>query len=186
MHPYSKVETRRALKKRRRPVKQRLCFPFQEVSPLSAFALQCHELLLSPLTKRRNKLLIQLTEAGLKVKPLFGVYGAQRDEYISRAKIVLNCHHYDTKNFEIVRVHYLLNNAVTVISEINPETQIEPFWKDAIFGVTYDEITQVCVNLAKNELERTKISELAFSKFEKRPQKDFTAKLIDHQNSYID
>jgi len=138
------------------------------------------------LTKRRNKLLIQLTEAGLKVKALFGVYGAQRDEYISRAKIVLNCHHYDTKNFEIIRVHYLLNNAVTVISEIDPETQIEPFWKDIIFGATYDEITQVCVNLAKNELERTKISELAFSKFKKRPQKDFTAKLINHQNSYID
>ena len=78
--------------------------------------------------ERRRNLLNEISNSGLKVKHLFGVYGAQRDEYISRAKIVLNCHHFEAKIFEIVRVHYLVNNNIPVVSELHPETKIEPFW----------------------------------------------------------
>ena len=127
---------------------------------------------------RRKKLLNELKESGLRVKALFGVYGAQRDEYISRAKIVLNCHHYDAKIFEIVRVHYLINNAVTVVSEVDSETNIDSFWRNIIFGVPFDEIVQECVKLSNNDAYRKKISERAFSKLKNQLQLNFTAELI--------
>ena len=44
------------------------------------------------INERRKILLDKLIAAGLKVVAIFGVYGAERDSYIARAKIVLNLH----------------------------------------------------------------------------------------------
>ncbi|MFL2459225.1 MAG: hypothetical protein ACJ0HJ_03625 [Candidatus Pseudothioglobus sp.] len=129
------------------------------------------------LKERRKKILIKLVEAGLNVKHLFGVYGAQRDEYISRAKIVLNCHHFNAKIFEIVRVHYLVNNNTPVISELHYDTKIEPFWKSIILGVSIENIADECKRLANDEINRLEYSEIAFKKFKAIPQVKFTKKL---------
>ena len=133
------------------------------------------------LKERRKNLLIKLTDAGLKVKHLFGVYGAQRDEYISRAKIVLNCHHYNAKIFEIVRVHYLINNKIPVVSEIHQDTKIDKFWSDLVQGVSYDEIANECIRLSNDETKRYEYSELAFKKFQDIPQIKFTQELISKE-----
>tara|TARA_B110000008_G_C16882080_1_gene529351 strand:- start:238 stop:1074 length:837 start_codon:yes stop_codon:yes gene_type:complete len=127
---------------------------------------------------RRKKLLMNLANSGLNVKHLFGVYGAQRDEYISRAKIVLNCHHYEAKIFEIVRVHYLVNNNIPVVSELHPDTKIEPFWNSIISSVSFDELANECKRLSHDKLERMKASNLAFKKFQDKPQLEFTKELI--------
>ena len=132
------------------------------------------------LKERRKNLLTELSNSGLKVKHLFGVYGAQRDEYVSRAKIVLNCHHYNAKIFEIVRVHYLVNNSIPIVSELDTETKIDPFWKNIIFNVPYNEIIQECKRLSANESERNKISKFAFKELQSRPQIKFTQKLIEN------
>ena len=110
------------------------------------------------LKERRKKILVKLVEAGLNVKHLFGVYGAQRDEYISRAKIVLNCHHFNAKIFEIVRVHYLVNNNIPVISELHHDTKIEPFWKSIINGVPIENIADECKRLANDDIKRLEYS----------------------------
>ncbi|MFT6436758.1 MAG: hypothetical protein ACJAVI_004828 [Candidatus Azotimanducaceae bacterium] len=133
------------------------------------------------LKDRRKNLLIKLNEAGLKVKHLFGVYGAQRDEYISRAKIVLNCHHYDARIFEIVRVHYLINNSILVVSELDKKTVIDPFWKDIVHGVSYEKVTEECVKLNNNKTLRNKISETAFLKLKKRLQVDLISELFNDE-----
>ena len=129
------------------------------------------------LKERRKKILIKLVEAGLNVKHLFGVYGAQRDEYISRAKIILNCHHFNAKIFEIVRVHYLVNNNIPVISELHHDTKIEPFWKSIINGVAIENIADECKRLAKDDIKRLEYSEIAFKNFQAIPQVKFTKKL---------
>ena len=130
------------------------------------------------LKERRKNLLNELSNSGLRVKHLFGVYGAQRDEYISRAKIVLNCHHYKAKIFEIVRVHYLVNNNIPVVSELHPDTKIEPFWNSIISSVSFDELANECKRLSHDKLERMKASNLAFKKFQDKPQLEFTKELI--------
>ena len=128
--------------------------------------------------ERRRNLLNEISNSGLKVKHLFGVYGAQRDEYISRAKIVLNCHHFEAKIFEIVRVHYLVNNNIPVVSELHPETKIEPFWSSIINGVQFENIAAECKRLSNDESIRKQSSEFAFNKFQEKPQSVFTKELI--------
>ena len=128
--------------------------------------------------ERRRNLLNEISNSGLKVKHLFGVYGAQRDEYISRAKIVLNCHHYEAKIFEIVRVHYLVNNNIPVVTELHPNTKIEPFWNSIITGVLFENITDECKKLLNDESIRMQSSEFAFNKFKEKPQSEFTKELI--------
>ena len=61
-------------------------------------------LMYGSMNERRKKIVDGLKEKKLNVKVLFGIYGAQRDEYISRSKIVLNIHFYNSQLFEIVRV----------------------------------------------------------------------------------
>ena len=128
--------------------------------------------------ERRRNLLNEISNSGLKVKHLFGVYGAQRDEYISRAKIVLNCHHFEAKIFEIVRVHYLVNNKIPVVSELHPDTKIEPFWNSIITGVKFENIAAECKKLSNDESLRRQSSEFAFNKFQEKPQSVFTKELI--------
>ena len=50
-----------------------------------------------------------LTKKNIKIKCLFGVYGKERDDWISKSKLVLNMHMYDSKIFEIIRVFYLFH-----------------------------------------------------------------------------
>ena len=130
------------------------------------------------LKDKRKNLLTKLAQSGLIVKHLFGVYGPQRDEYISRAKIILNCHLYEAKIFEVVRVHYLVNNKIPVVSELDKSTKIEPFWKKIILGLPYDEITNECIKLSNNEQERLDMAEIAFKNFKERPQLLFTKELL--------
>lgn len=69
------------------------------------------------LNARRNAVLEGTTARGLIVKTLFGVYGAERDAWIARSRIVLNMHFHASRILEAVRITYLLANGVFVISE---------------------------------------------------------------------
>ena len=75
------------------------------------------------INKRRKQIIDKLLKNKIKVKCLFGVYGKERDEWISRSKIVLNLHMYESKIFEIIRVFYLLTNGISVISEFDKNTK---------------------------------------------------------------
>ncbi|HEX8955850.1 MAG TPA: hypothetical protein VF798_06230, partial [Burkholderiaceae bacterium] len=69
------------------------------------------------LNDRRRRVLDGLRRRGVNVEAVFGVYGAERDALIARAKLVLNLRLYDSDIFEIVRVSYLLGNGKAVVSE---------------------------------------------------------------------
>ncbi|MBX5467185.1 MAG: hypothetical protein K6U14_06775 [Firmicutes bacterium] len=69
------------------------------------------------LNSRRLKPLRDMEALGLRVKVLSGVYGAERDRWIARAKVVVNIHFYETALFEWPRVLPLLMSGVPVISE---------------------------------------------------------------------
>ncbi|MHC4843687.1 MAG: hypothetical protein ACYTEE_07795, partial [Planctomycetota bacterium] len=84
-------------------------------------------------------------QIGLKVEALFGVYGVERDHYISRAKIVLNIHFYETKVFEIVRVSYLLANKKFVISEPGNDQELESPFRDGLVFLPYNGLVEECV-----------------------------------------
>lgn len=66
---------------------------------------------------RRQQVIDQMGALGLRVGAAFGIYGADRDALVARARLQLNVHFYDAKVLEMVRLSYLLANGCAVLSE---------------------------------------------------------------------
>lgn len=114
------------------------------------------------LNERRMRILEGLRERGLRVEAAFNVYGEERDRLISRAKVVLNVHYYESKIFEIVRISYLLANRKAVVSEVGPDTDIDPIYLEAVAGVPYDALIDTCVDLVLDNAKRKMLEERGF------------------------
>lgn len=128
--------------------------------------------------ERRNKILDALKSQGLKVETLFGVYGADRDRFIGRSKIVLNHHFYKSQIFEIVRVFYLLHNEIAVVAEINETTHIENRWKEAVSSAPYDQLVDQILNLLNAQPLRKAVEANGLAQIRKFPQHVFTAEVL--------
>lgn len=89
------------------------------------------------LNPRRRAILDQIATFA-NVKCLVGVYGAERDAYIARSKVVLNLHYYEAQIMEQCRIAYLLNNHAFVITEDSPSN---PFG-DAIVSAPYGTLVE--------------------------------------------
>ncbi len=122
------------------------------------------------LNDRRAAILKGLHEAGLNVKHLFSVYGAERDAAIADAKIVLNMHFYEDSLHEIGRTSYLLANSKAIVSECGPDTEIEDDIREAMIAVPYKDIVASCVALIRDEPRRLALEKKAFEIFSKRSQ----------------
>jgi len=96
---------------------------------------------------RRLAILEALVKAGLQVETLFGVYGKQRDAVIARSRLVLNIHYYPAKIFEIVRISWLLANAVCVVSEDSPLDSALESVQEGIVQAPYDSLVETCREL---------------------------------------
>ena len=94
---------------------------------------------------RRSNILGKLSDTGLTVKWLpIGTYGAERDEWIARSKVVLNVHFYTPGVMEIVRLSYLWANRKCVVTECTADTA----------GSHYDELVDACVEFVKDDAMR--------------------------------
>lgn len=131
------------------------------------------------LNDRRQRVLDELSAAGLRVKSLFGIYGGERDSYISRSKIVLNHHYYETQIFEVVRVFYLLTNSIAVVGEVNDSTSIDESYRAAISAARYDELAARCIELANDPALVTSVAREGHERLSRCPQSAYTAALID-------
>jgi hypothetical protein len=129
--------------------------------------------------KRRQDIFDQITSMGLVLTSIFGVYGHERDEFIARSKMVINVHYNETSVFEIVRIHYLLNNAVAIVPEINPDTSIVASYLNCLVGVTYSELVQRCISLKENPDILLDLQQKALNEFKKTPQTTFMQDLLN-------
>ncbi len=130
------------------------------------------------LNERRQKILRQLENKGLKVKSVVGLYGKERDQLISNSKVVLNHHFYTSEIFEIVRVFYLLSNAIPVVGEVNNTTSIDETYKNAICAAPYDEIVEACEKLIHHASNREATAMHGYEVISKLRQSVFTSLLI--------
>lgn len=73
------------------------------------------------LNEKRMELLrnITRTNVGRNIVVSQSLFGQELDDYISRSKIVLNCHYYEMDIQEQVRIFYPLINNKVVVSEYN-------------------------------------------------------------------
>ncbi len=122
------------------------------------------------MTPCRVAILDALASDGLAVKQLYGVYGAKRDAWIARSKVVLNLHYgFDYGAvFEIFRVSHLLANKKCVISEAGSvDETLEAFSDMSTMRVKRRVIVNACWAMLDAPSVRRRIAEHGFESFKK-------------------
>ena len=108
---------------------------------------------------RRRAALEAVRAAGLRVETAFGIYGAERDALIARAKIVLNVHFYQAKVLELVRLSYLLGNRRCVVSERGADEAEARALEQAVAFAAYEDLAATCARLAGDPRARRELGE---------------------------
>ena len=127
---------------------------------------------------RRARVLNDLRAMGLNVHAVFGVYGHERDALMSRAKVVLNLHFYDTSIFEVVRVSYALANRKAVVSEYRPGTEMDADMVDAVRLVPYDKLVTSCAELVSDVEARRALGARGFARISERDEATYLASAL--------
>ena len=128
---------------------------------------------------RRVAVLQQLARMGLKVQALGSVYGAQRDAYIARSKVVLNVHYYPSATFEIARVSYLLANHKAVVCEHSVVNDDDAPLLDGMAYVPYEALVSTCATLAADASARKAFEQRGFDLFSARRQSGLIARAFE-------
>jgi hypothetical protein len=103
---------------------------------------------------RRMSVLRELGDRGLKVVALNNVWGAERDTWIARSKVVLNIHRTESGQFEIVRVLFLLANGKAVVSESSADGSVDEGLQGRYVAVPYDGLVDACIRLIESQEAR--------------------------------
>ena len=86
--------------------------------------------------ERRRQMIAQIEAAGRTVAVPRGlIFGPERDGLIAQAKVVFNCHFYETARFEQARVFHCLSMGTPVVSERAEATLPPAQFEDSVFWV---------------------------------------------------
>jgi hypothetical protein len=123
-------------------------------------------------TPRRRAVLDKLADLDVRVYVLQDMYGAQRDRYIARARLILNIHADPQSVFEIARMSHALSNRRALVSEVDTHDEIDAELREGIAFATAEDIPQLCRSLLDDEPRRLALAERGFETYRRR---DFTA-----------
>lgn len=103
-----------------------------------------------------------------------GIWGAQRDAFIARAKLLLNLSYPNTEGtiFEVVRVSYYLANSKAVVCEHHPALEIEPDLAQQLHFAPADQLAAVCDGLLHDTPRRLAYAQAAHECFAQRDVRD--------------
>lgn len=140
----------------------------QRVNRLLAEEEDIDVLFYGSIVGRRREVLDALETSGLKAKCLSGIYGEERDYWISRSKVVLNLHFYPNGVFEIFRVSHLVENKRCVVTEAGGcDAGLEDLASRICTYVPREDIVDACWKLVANARMRREQAERAFDEFSK-------------------
>ncbi len=125
------------------------------------------------MNQRRGEIIERLSRR-LEVKVLTGVYGRERDEFISRSRIVLNMHYYSSQIMEQARISFLLNNRCFVVTESSPQN---PF-AGGVIEADYDRLVERCLYFADRPAERQAVAEKGYRLMQARPMTELLRPLL--------
>ena len=132
--------------------------------------------------ERRMKIIEQLRACSLSVCAVDDCHGYERDLLISRAKVVLNLHYYNTSNtFEIVRLSYLLANQKAVVAEIDEDTDMDPCYREAVAVAEYDQLARACVELVHDAPKRTELEERGFEIMSSLREEEYLGPILERR-----
>ena len=126
------------------------------------------------LVERRLALQQALDQAGLRTKFVSGIYGAQRDALVARAKVVLNISQFaHGSRFDQVRLAYLLANRKCIVSEGGIDPVLEQAYAKGVAFAPYEELVSECAYLCAVQAERELMEARGFEVFSGRLQSEF-------------
>ena len=123
---------------------------------------------------RRLKILNKLRQR-FNTQVLSSVYGAERDEWLSRSKISVAIYHYETKLFDDVRISYLTNNKIFTVIEDSPARK----YADFLVYSEYDKIVETCEYWLNSPDLRQQQVHAAFRAFSKYPESEFLRQALE-------
>jgi len=118
--------------------------------------------------ERRQRALAELKSRGLVLEAVFGVYGEQLDQLISRAKVILNLHFYENGHLEMIRIFDLLANGKAVCSELNPNALIDEDLIGAFAATPYEGLADAAETLVRDPEVRAAQASAGFRIFRQR------------------
>lgn len=125
-------------------------------------------------TPRRLAAQQALLARGLNAQFRFGVYGAERDALIARAKVVLNLSQFETGGiFDSVRLAYLLANRKCIVAESGIDAAQEQAFGRALAFAPYDELADECAYFCAVPAERERQAAAGLEFFRGRPQSEY-------------
>lgn len=149
-----------------------------ELARIAPAAEDVDVLFYGSMNPRRSAIVRRLRAEGLRVETAFGVYGAARDAWIARAKVVLNVHFYEAKVFEVVRVSYLLANRKAVVSERGADAEEDAPFAEAVRFGRYDELPRLCRALVESAEERRRLGDAGLRVMQERPEPEILARAL--------
>lgn len=144
-----------------------------QLSRIAPMAEDIDVLFYGSMNPRRQSVLEALEAQGVKVKVLFGLYGAERDAYVARSRLVLNIHYYEAKVFEVVRVSYLLANGRAVVSETGSSPEEEAVFAPGVAFATYEQLVPTCLRLVADGVARARLGAAGRALMQRRGIEDF-------------
>lgn len=133
-------------------------------------------LFIGSISPRRQAIIDAIKAKGYNAIACFGVYGKERDALLSRARICLSAHYYESNLFEQVRISYYLANGLFVVSEDSSCPHEDEMWREGVVIVPYHELANVCIGWLENwdtlRPERTQITQNGTAFMKRRKMED--------------
>ena len=143
-----------------------------ELSRITPEAEDIDVLFYGSTNERRFAVLQELRARGFRVESIFGVYGAARDAWIARAKIIINIHYFEAK------VSYLLANKRAVVSERGADLTQERELESGVGFADYDQLADRCTELLGDERARRELAEQGHRMFSARSQAEILRPIL--------
>jgi hypothetical protein len=139
-------------------------------------------LFIGSMNPRRQQIIQAMRAAGLQVHTPVGVYGAERDALIMRAKLLLNVHFYETKVLEVVRISYLLANRCAVLSERSADPSEDDALAEGVAFADYGDLVRRARELVDSSAERERMAQRGFELMRARPIEAYLRVALDQGN----
>ncbi|MCR6479252.1 glycosyltransferase family 2 protein [Variovorax sp. ZS18.2.2] len=120
------------------------------------------------LTRRRIVLLETLIARGLRVELTRGRHWTleERNDYVRRAKLVLNFHNWeDSRIVEVPRLSILMRHRKAVVCELYPDSEIEPWMREAVVGAPYERLVEAVEELLADAPRRAVLEREGLDRF---------------------
>jgi hypothetical protein len=117
---------------------------------------------------RRMVVLDGVVRAGIRLHVADGIYLADRDALVARAKIVLNVHAADDSSLEMARVAYALANRRALVTELGRGAHLDADLSDGVLAGPTSALADLCRALVVDDGRRVALAERGFEAFSRR------------------